>query len=339
MRKMITLMVATSMLSSPSFAADTAETGILAALGLTAATGKTQLAEGGGQMEGVILAAPLLKAAAIALAEAIEGDDKDNLVVLGADEVFDISLPDVVRQNLVGVAKTANSLSCPHKQGGKAVKGVDNAGDGEKASATQLAAAAIGALKVDTSLSSFDAGKPEKAQIAMVAMKLNAVVPSEISVIPDSKSNAVLVAFNNAESALIKLEGCKEAPTIKPSYERLTAKLQAIAAEGDKGAPSPLQAAAKQWPLTEKDPLILRVQLEKVGGTIVNRSNIFIQFGFPGALKAYGALKLNYWLIDPKEGKMKAVGSILCRQPKGANLSHIYKDGIPEPSATLCTAL
>ena len=343
------LAAAALLAGSPVQAADDEQVGILAALGLTAATGETELADGAGAMEGHILSAPLVGKAAKAIKDAIgAGDDLHSIVVLAQGETLDLSLPAVLMGSMLKI-EAETPKACPVKRkpggnkGGKPLSA--NVGEQEKSetssrSTTDIFAAAIGALKVDAKVSSFDAGSPEQALIAAIAKgQPHYFVPSEIAAIPSDNMNPLLVKFDDLKTRSKTLEPCKDHKDVKEPLAKLDGLIAAVSKPGENAEPSPLQKAARLSGIALSNPQILRIKLDKAGGTIINKNGILYQFGFPGGLTARAGLVANYRLANPRTGQIAAQGIVVCRQHRKAEMVTIYRKqtsyrDVPEASAS-----
>jgi hypothetical protein len=329
--------IAVALCGTPAIAEDEEEVGILSALGLTAASGKTTLAEGAGEMEGVILSAAMFPKAVQELKTKImatPGIEKRNLAILDHDDPFDLSLAGAVTNTL---RKAIPNISkCPagikKDDGWKGFMEIDN--KDVDTSGAGLMATAIGALKVDSTVSSYSVTIPEHHLLSSFAAEYgkDAFLPNEIAVIPTTENSDVLNSYAQLIEAKKALEPCKESEAVKPLFAKIVATEAAIAGPGKDDGPSLLERAARQGIIANKDPLLLRLNMEKAGGTVINRANIFLQLGFPGAVVVHNGMKLNYRLVNPKDGSVLGAGSILCRHPGSKKFERVYRESIEDLS-------
>jgi hypothetical protein len=73
----------------------------------------------------------------------------------------------------------------------------------------------------------------------------------------------------------------------------------------------PLLSAARLADLRENDYPILRVHVDKAGGSLVNTKNIATTFGVD-PLKVSGAVVASYIMTDPKTGFVTTAGILSC---------------------------
>jgi hypothetical protein len=199
-------------------------------------------------------------------------------------------------------------------------KNVDTSGAG-------LMATAIGAFKVDSTVSSYSVTVPEHHLLSSFASAYgsSAILPNEIAVLPTAENSEVLDAYIKLVAARKNLNSCKDNDAVKAQYAKAVATEAAIGGPGKDDGPSLLERAARQGMITKRNPLLLRLNMEKAGGTVVNRANIFLQLGFPGAVVVHNAMKVNYRLVDPAEGNVLKAGSVLCRHPGSKKFETVYR--------------
>ena len=117
------------------------------------------------------------------------------------------------------------------------------------------------------------------------------------------------------------------------SEKRIVAAAKAIQSRADgvtlskEGAPSLLDRAIRAASIAEPDtPVrILRYEVDKSGGTVINSSNIWTSLGIPG-VTIRGGLILSYRMMDPTTGRTDAAGLIVCRMPKRLLMSVTESD-------------
>lgn len=74
----------------------------------------------------------------------------------------------------------------------------------------------------------------------------------------------------------------------------------------------PLVVAARHIDLMAGSPLVLRLNVNKAGGSLVNTTNLATTFGVD-PLKVSGAVLVSYLLSDPGTGKTEAAGLVICQ--------------------------
>jgi hypothetical protein len=79
--------------------------------------------------------------------------------------------------------------------------------------------------------------------------------------------------------------------------------------------PSPL-ATAIQLEAAGKNPMVLRIAIEQIGGTSIARSGVLYTFGWPNAATVSAGLLVSFRLIDPAKPGTMTVGEIRCLTPQ-----------------------
>jgi hypothetical protein len=334
MKKSILLSYAASLalVATPANAADDKEVGILAALGLTAASGKTELGEGAGKLEGTMLVSPLLRVAAekIVAEKTVKADAGGTSgVLLVDDEEFDIAGAEVLDRRLTHyLAKVPTACQSSKKGGSKILRSepVDG-GDSEKSNgdAQRILTAAIGALKVDTSIKGFSTTITSKSIASAIArLQSGLVQPSLITSLDDT--NPIVAHLSRFEQKRAAFAACPDKEANKDILAGLDKSIDALLSPGAENTPSAYLRAARVFQM-KKDgswPRILKVRTIEAGGTLINRSNIFLQFGFPGAVQMQSGMVVEFTLSDPTSGEVKQFDQIVCRLHRAVDLSKAY---------------
>jgi hypothetical protein len=191
-----------------------------------------------------------------------------------------------------------------------------------------LATAAAGLLKTDTELTALAASVTDAVLAAAVASKLpegKAILPS--AAIGTIGETDLMKAFNRlvalAETArTLRDELAKTANPIPPEVVAQLARLNTaltrydafftkVTAANDKGV-VPLVAAARFDKMLADNPLVLRVNPEKAGGTLVKRTNLITMLGGE-AVHISGGVVSSFVLTEPNTGTVKAAGMVTCR--------------------------
>lgn len=315
---------------APADAEDEEEIGILAALGLTAAEGNTEVSDKGSELEGWMLASGTLDKAATKIAKVRnDSNQKDRkLILLSSNERFDLGAYFSATGNIEAATGKMDGVAaiCAPFQDRIGVRSVTEEAALARGNNLRIAQAVIGALKVDTKITGFDIGTPDAALLNLVAGKLNSTarIPSDAIGSVDPKSPLV-VSFKAMLVQRMDLERCApKLPTATPAEKKDKANVEAAAANAvaveealiayDKDAgTSLLNRALLAEPYLNKDFDVLRVKVEKGGGNLITRKNIFLQFGFPGALSVTAGTVVSYRYYTPSTGSVLAAGMLVCR--------------------------
>lgn len=288
------------------------------ALGIPTFEGKTDLGTGGGTMEATLLSAEAMGVAADMIASHSAMKDKE-VILLTKDEQLDIGLAATVRAEMeaINTLYTRAKVDDPAQLGG---------------SLNPLSAitAVAGLLRSDVTYSFAEAAAIDDRMLSWtVAQRLgaNAMLPSaKIGGAPGTHGEALFKSFNQLEQrrslaadrrdvlAAIKTpsEAEKaELASINAAITRHDAFTARVTAVNDKGL-VPLLAAARLADLFAPDTLVLRLHVDKAGGSLVNRKNIVSFFG-GDALRVSGAVVVSWILTDPDKGSVLAADVLTCR--------------------------
>lgn len=361
-----TAAIAMIVASSPA-AADDTTTGVLAGLGLSAASGKTTLAEGSGSIEAGVLGADAYRqsgAIIAALANATIPADA-RVLVLAHDESIDLSLPETVRKRIAATTSLYTGITCSQS--------AKTPGGGKKAARaiTPLAAAKdiIGAVATDTAISPITLTASDRVLINAILInqrsrdgfptawemtrsgtnipdvsrgdlpQLHYVIPSELS-LPAISSSSVYRDYAN----LIRLEEGNRAKcdsdAMKAAMSATDALISSLNTPPEKGGPSPLIAAIQTEQIIGEQPAtlrVLRVAIEQVGGTAITRSGVLYTLGFPGAAMVSSGMVVTFRISDPATGAIVTAGVVRCALPP-SNLRQAHAlVARPRPEAMACS--
>jgi len=304
--------------------------GRLAVLGLqNDATGKTEITGGGGEFEGWLLSARAIETAATLLNGSLTKLNSGGrpVVLLAADEAFDMGLPATMRARLAFLLHQADATLA-----GAACGGGGRAPEGAPGMIAPAAIAGIGALvsafRTDTTVTGF-AG-PDAARMVIAAMAATRtssgaetgdyVVPADLIAVPEGSS--LIEQWARIEERRDSIARCRTAlarqgDATKPQVERLDAQVGNIddfAAKqvGAGSGVSPLLRAAQLDAVVTLKPMILRVYVEKAGGSILNRRNLWTALGAP-AVGVTGGAVIGWRLSEPTTGSLLGGGNLVCR--------------------------
>jgi len=302
------------------------------ALGLKSdATGKTELEENGGQFEGWLLSANAIQSAADRIAESLRKKipQSQTAAILAGDEVLDLGLPGAMAARMSGLSRRAASAlqaaGCP--SGSSPIR-MDAGPAGGLAGAIPYVGAIIGALKTDTTVSGF-AG-PTDARLLVNALAENVepedkwIVPGDISKI--DQTGTLLTIWNQLTDQRSSLAGCRAVVAANVGKDDKAAQARVAALDvaigeidtfetkqviGGEG-PSPLVKASRLEALAKEPVSIVRVYVEKAGGSILQRSNLFTMLGAP-AIGITGGSVVGFRISDATTGQALGGGNLSCR--------------------------
>lgn len=333
-------------LATPTQAEDATKTGLLAGLGVAAATGKTSLEGGAGEIEAGLLSADAFEQAAAIIKSVIPNDEaRTSIVVLTADQQIDLVAPRSLKQRLddaaVYIANQCKLAKKPVPKADNAKPLVDikpGIADAVGVYSTETAIGSI-ALEADNQrlvdallMQNADAranggwipwsvSKPKSVTIASStpAGHSRFIIVSEPIDIPATAITPVAAAFNTFSNALrTERRDCPGVLGQKAIDFGDSFKTSLL--DTSKGL-SPL-ATAVQIEAAGNRPMILRVAIEQIGGTAIARSGVLYTFGWPNAATVSAGLHVSFRLTDPTNQKSLTVGEIRCLTPQ-ANIKKV----------------
>lgn len=336
MRKTVSLLLGVSVvLPQPAMADDDAEVlAPLAYFGLKAADGKTTAAEGAGQLEVAALMDSVAQTVAMNIVTAVgtaAGTERKSVFLAMGQEPFDISTYAVVKARVERVAANIKIVAAqcptpapqPTKSPGQDDGPTEDKGEsgGKKADLSSRAIISdfLGLLRSDREVRSVTA--PTATSMLRSAIMAQTIAGMKWRSVTDLQApvnfgeGSLLQSFDSATIAAN--EAIAECSTNKASVDSLkgyAAQLASLAEPGEKGAPSQLERALALDGIPLDQTLILRVDVEQSGGTMVNTSNIWTTLGLEG-LRFGGGLLASYRLIDPKDQTVIASGTQMCLSP------------------------
>jgi hypothetical protein len=309
--------------SAPVFAQDTAggdggddtETAsLLAYLGLTAASGQNTVGEGAGGIEGHMLAAAMAMKAAKKIAE--DGNLSGPVILLNGAETLSLGETyqaqrqiEILESEKDRFARQLAPAGCP----APAVKffGLDE---------VQVQPSDIlGAFRTSSSFTPVSVNfGPQLFKNAMLAQKkagLTWVIPGDVQQ-PTGGQGLAARFVRLREFWIPYADGKCDNEAVKKAAATQLARVDGLAASKE-GAPSLLDRAALAESILSAgtDLKVLRVDVDRAGGTLVNSSNVFTTLGFPG-VTIRGGMVVTYRLTNPTNGQTLSSGIINCRVPK-----------------------
>jgi len=288
------------------------------------ATGKTELGEKGGEFEGWLLSSRAIETAAGLLKDRL-GTSAGGapLILLAGDEKLDLALPATTKARLDYLAQQTKSAraaaACPRVAPPR----------GAEMMLPPAILAGVGALlgsfRTDTTITGFDGPDDARMVIAALAEARGQttpawIVPGDLLGVPDQAP--LIETWNELAADRQELATCRAAlarkgDAAKPQIEAIDAQLANIddfatkqVGAGD-GA-SPLIRAAQIDGIAALKPKIVRLYIEKAGGSILNRRNLWTALGAP-AVGVTGGAVIGWRMGDPQTGTMIGGGNLVCR--------------------------
>lgn len=327
-----------------SAASNGATVGAAAALGLTGASGKTQLGDKAGAIEAALLfGKDLAEAGATIVGRVREKTTEDRTVlILTSTQTVPLSQSRLTANRIDWFAKTlAKVCACStDSQGARTM--------GAWSSALSIQPSDIAAvLATDKTIAAVDIARDDRELIDAIVMQPNSpprgraaawtptsaspaptlpgsastapqplakvtfVIPGEVANSQDD--NAVTKNYKSFGDALAK---CEALPTPSEGQKSLKVLAEAFATDVNSAAdplsPSKLAQAIVYNSLAEKNPWILRVAIENAGGTTVTRGSVWYTLLPLDAVSLTAGLMVSYRLVDPATGETKMAGFVRC---------------------------
>lgn len=291
------------------------------------ATGKTELGEKGGQFEGWLLSSRAIDTAAGLLKGRLETvAPRATLILLAGDEKLDLALPAAMKSRLRYLAQQASS-----ERNSAACSGAAPRPGASMVPLPAILAGAgtlLGSFRTDTAITGFDGPDAVRMVIAALADARGRpapgapawIVPSDLLGIPDQAP--LIKSWDELATARQELARCRatlatKGDAAKPQIDRIDVQLANIDDFASKqvGAGdgvSPLIRAAQIDGIAALKPKIVRLYVEKAGGSILNRRNLWTALGAP-AVGITGGAVIGWRLGDPLSGSMIGGGNLVCR--------------------------
>lgn len=285
------------------------------ALGLTPAKGETTLSDGAGTIEAWMLSTATVNAVAKTINTAVKATKLPGTHVLLAGEdkidpayvvIFDRQRDTVV----AAIGSTLAMLDCGRRR------------DGAEVSAMALPlipaiGAALSLFRTDTELRGITVDVTDRALVSAIAAEAPGtwVVPAEMVAL--DANDPRVAGLDTVAEGRRQLVRCRLADAAdKDAAAALDATLatvdswfSAVLTPGTDGR-TPLARAVVSAQLA--NALVLRVSVEKAGGSLIKRSNLWTALGAP-AIGLTGGLIVSYRLSTPANGKVVAAGLLVCR--------------------------
>jgi hypothetical protein len=313
----------------------------ISALGLPSFEGRTTLNQGAGSIEATMLASYAVDAAAVRISERVKASHNrtgtsPDIIVLAGDEALDFGRVGAMDTELNALSDVFAQLGFPAPPPGPQTSGADKSLEaGGSASAVIAAAtAAAGLLRSNTEVTALDLQAiSNRALATAVAARLDsAVLPSAaIGRLDDAPQSATgwsgMSLFQKYTNLLerrrqINVErGPAPVEPAKPTerYKELSAGLTRFDAAAarittpDASGAVPLAQAMRLEAMSRGNPRVLRVYVDRAGGSLVNRTNLLTTLGMADPVRVSGGMFVSYTLTDPASGRVLSAEVITCR--------------------------
>ena len=283
------------------------------ALGLPAFEGKTTLNQGGGAIEALILATDAIDAAAREIAESAErvSSPSNVFLILAGDEQVDFGIAAAIRAETKAFARIFDAFGPP---GSLPIGAVAESVAGPIAAISAIA----GLLRTETQITAVDLSAISHRVLATaVAGRLigKAILPgaATTTLAPGPLAEEVmgLAARRDRLIAAAPKLPAEAAESLKASLARFDSFFARITSPDATGRVLLAQAARLEQLLSDM-PLMLRIFVEKAGGSLINRTNLWTFFG-RDPVRVSGGLVASFTITDPTTGRVLAAEVLNCR--------------------------
>lgn len=359
--------------STPAVAQDdTAQTGIIAALGLEAASGKTTINDGAGAIEASLLASDAMLQAGAVIAGVTKqaAREGDKVLVVSRNQQVPLAMVRVVKDRIGGVLQQVQRAPCTPKYVVPEEDGSRNIWK-NKEKPKVLASDIAGAVATDITISPVSFSFEDRLLVNAIVMGQNGIpttykswksTSDELSKAPTVLSSAGKASFlmpgeitDVAASSAIRTDyaamhkaaddkrGCTDNDT-KAAIATVDALTDSLNAAED-GKLSPLETALQLEPLLTPDKdktartYILRVAIEQTGGTAIARSGIWYALGIRGASVVSAGLLASFRLVNPQTGAVLTSGIVRCAVPQTqfGRVQRVIRDNTGQYGKTECS--
>ena len=295
----------------------------VSAIGLPTYAGSTKLNTGAGEMEAMLLTGPAVRLGGSKIADAVPAGD--NVLLLTRDDTFDFGLVGSITAEMDGLRHQYEALgtkpSGPLQ--GKFIPG-----------AIAVISAIAGIMRSETEVTAANVSVSDLMLLTAVAAKLR-----NRARLPASAIGTVQVASDGTNSPLLALLGniatlddrariqrhvleasnggnpdedakgkIAEIDTVRKRYDSFFSRIVTVDAQGA----VPIARVARLELLMADINGVLRVHVEKSGGSLINTKNIATFFG-TDPVRVTGGLVVSFLLTRPSDGAVTNAGIIQCR--------------------------
>jgi hypothetical protein len=242
------------------------------------------------------------------------------LIILAGNETLEASQVGMMRTEMTALStrlKRASAISCEQRTEEMAFVGLP--------AAISAASALVDLLKTETDLTAISQTVPAGLVAAAVANRFpkDAILPT--AAIAAGPEGPLLKQFREladtaatAQKSHDDLDGdAAQSDCEKNKFKALTAALAPFDAfyarvTTAKDGAVPIVVADRLDRMLQKDALVLRVNTEAAGGTLLRRTNLLTALGAETAFIS-GGLVSSYQLTDPQTGRLYRAGVVTCR--------------------------
>lgn len=325
----------------------------ISALGLPSYEGRTTLNQGAGSMEATMLASYAVDAAAFHISRRVAAADNPGgsarVIVLAGDEALDFGRAGMMHTELNAISDVFGQLgtayAAPEAPSSPGQPQHLEAG-GSASAVIAAASAAAGLLRSNTEVTALDlAGISNRVLATAVAARVpNSILPSaaigNFRDLPPSATGwrgmSLFQKYTDLLERRRRIQAERDAivladPT-KPTdrHKALTAALTrfdtaaARITTADANGIVPLAQAMRLEVMGADNPRVLRVYVDRAGGSMVNRTNLLTTLGMSDPVRVSGGMFVSYVLTDPAEGRLLAGDVITCRTAS-TRLSSVHR--------------
>jgi hypothetical protein len=312
----------------------------IAALHLPSFQGTTTLNAGAGAMEAAILTSHTVMGAAAIIKDAVDraypqtSSTTEPIIVLAGDEVLDFGRVGAINAEMDAIhAEFLRLLAIDRAAHHRRPPSISRAEAGGSATAIISAVtAAAGLLRSDTEVTALDITAISNRVLATAVathIGARAILPAAaIGSIDDPPSNGgwqdmrVLQKLNGLMAMRILVEAARDRipdaskPTQAAPYTAILSRFDAFVTRvttADANGGVPIVQAARLSSLWSLRPRVLRVYVDKAGGSLIRTTNIVTTLALDSPVRVTGGLIATYTLTDPSSGSVLAGGIITCR--------------------------
>ena len=296
-------------------------------LGIPSFSGKTELATNAGAMEVNLLASNALGSAASEIA----ANTDVSVLLLAGDEAVDFGAADAMKQQLQAIQYLYGLAGLKVPVAGSATPGADAAFLPPAAAVAAISAVA-GLFRAETTISGTEASAvTQQMLVAAVASRLAGagrpamLANTRVAGVQTAAGISLYRLLNDlgelrysADQQKSFLSGVsKPTPAQRLQLASLVAATTrhdaflAKAFVADNAGVVPFAAAARMAGVFDDGRQILRVYINKAGGSVVNTRNIATIFGVD-PVKVSGGVLVSYVRSDPKTGDVKSSDVLSC---------------------------
>ncbi|HMG47867.1 MAG TPA: hypothetical protein VK614_10445 [Allosphingosinicella sp.] len=359
-RYLLALAMALAIVPNAALAEDSPEeVGLLAALGLSAADGKTTLGAGAGAIEATLLNSDSVNEAGAIIAglvnHQLDSSTDQRVLVLTRSEIANLANLRMIRSRLRQLALFLAPLTCA-QDSNKLNFALESVLSGLPttvtpsdltallATSTTYAAVAVtvddrlllNSLMLNAPLSIEPVENGDGPAIWQVpnwhrnaeGAHVDFVIPSESQ---GSENSSLYRDYDTLLNHVGRLRTCPDKPDVKAALAVVDAYLTGLNAVS---ADNQVSALARAMQLDtaisiESTTRILRLAVEASGGTTATRSSIWYTLGFPGAATVSAGMLISFRLIEPTTGATTLSGIVRCAErPRNIrSIARIAHDG------------